>query len=143
MDAGMMKMMDADKHFVEVITGKISHTEDGVLNIFYLEKFLISYSEWVDHKDNLPENVWNLIANHIAAIDQWGGGCVEPMGLGYKEETGYFLLGSGQGPGVIWMEKPQPVDGPYPYDGLPIDYGEVKLDRQFLKEREAMELENE
>ena len=113
-----------------------------MISIFELEHYMFPYERWVEHKDNLPDNVWNMIANHISAIDHWGAGCVEPMGLGYREDVGYFLLGAGQGPGVIWVEKPQPISGPYPYDGLPIDYGEVKLDKQFLREREARELEN-
>ncbi len=115
-----------------------------MISVFELEHYLLPYERWVEHKDNLPNNIWNLIANHIAAIDHWGGGCVEPMGLGYREDVGYFLLGAGQGPSVIWMQKPQPVSGPYPYKGDPKDaeYIEVKLDKQFLKEREAMELEN-
>ena len=107
------------------------------LNIFYLEKFLIPYGEWVAHKDKLPENIWNMIANHANDMRMYGPGCVEPIGLGFVPELGHFLLGSGQGPGVLWMENQQPVDGPYPYDGRPIDYGEIKLDKPFLTEGEA------
>lgn len=28
-----------------------------------------------------------------------------PVGFGYTEETGYFILMSGQGPFIFWLEK--------------------------------------
>lgn len=113
-----------------------------MISVFQLEKRLIPFYEWVNHKDKLPTNIWNMIANHMAAIELYGGGSVGPLGLGFDDELGYYMLASGQGPFVVWMEKPIPVDGPYPYDGKAIDYGDVKLDKLYLSEREFREIEN-
>ena len=59
-----------------------------------LEKCLIPFHDWEKHKDNIPIERWN-------DINEEGGG---PIGLGYKEDIGYFIMFSGQGPCLGWME---------------------------------------
>lgn len=110
------------------------------ISIFELERHLVPFYEWINHREHLPSNIWNMLENQFTAIENYGPGCVGPMGLGLDKELGYFILGSGQGPFVIWMEKPVPVSGPYPYSGIPIEYGEVKLDKLYLKEQEAQQI---
>ena len=108
-----------------------------------MEKFLLPSYEWINHKEKLPANIWQMIENHLTAIDIYSGGCVEPMGLGYKDDIGYFILFSGQGPGVGWMEKPQPVDGPYPYDGTPFNYSEIKPEKRYMSDLEIRNMDGQ
>ena len=129
--------------FADTITGKIARTTEGKLNIFYLEKFLLPSYEWINHKEKLPANIWQIIENHLTDIDLYGGGSVGPMGLGYKDDVGYFILFSGQGPGVGWMEKPQPVDGPYPYDGTPFNFGEIKPEKRYMSDFEIRNMDGQ
>ena len=79
-----------------------------MLNIFELEKHGIPYIEWPNHKDKMPPDGWAMIEEEIKHPSG-------PTMLAYKEGVGYYILGFGQGPGVLWMEHPQSVDGPYPY----------------------------
>lgn len=108
-----------------------------MLDIFELEKHLIDPNDWYDHKDKLDINVWTDLENCL--IDPMGSG---PMGLGYTEETGYYILFSGQGPVVAWMEKPQYVGGTYPFKGEKYDYPKIKPKELYLDEKEAREIES-
>lgn len=68
-------------------------------NVFALEKHLINYNEWLLHENNIPKEKWDIL------MDKESG----PTGLGYTDETGYYILGTGQGPFVIWMEKEKSI----------------------------------
>jgi hypothetical protein len=107
------------------------------MNVFDLEKHLIPPNKWYYHREKLDPNVLQDLENCL--IDPWSSG--GNMGLGYTEDTGYYVLFSGQGPGVAWMEKPCAVDGPYPFDGKKYDYPEIKPIELYLSEQEATEIE--
>lgn len=80
------------------------------LNVFELESHGIPFKEWSNHKDKLPQKIWGMLEEEIKNPSG-------PIMLAYKEGVGYYILASGQGPGVVWMENPQRVSGPYPYEG--------------------------
>lgn len=59
-----------------------------------MEGNLINYDEWDQHLSKLPEKPRKLLEEDI------------PVGLGYHEQTGYFVIASaGQGPCIGWIEK--------------------------------------
>ena len=62
-----------------------------------LEEELISPDKW-DNKllDKIPREISDDIKNETT-----GG----PTGIGYREDVGYFVIGCGQGPFIIWLEK--------------------------------------
>ena len=62
------------------------------MNIFELEKHLIPFTEW---EEKVPKFVRDM-------VDLDDG---QPTGIGYTEKTGWYILGTGQGPFVVWMEK--------------------------------------
>ena len=62
--------------------------------VFSLEGNLINPNKWEEHKNNVPPEKWALLH------DESG-----PIGLGFTPETGYYIIASGQGPFVVWMEK--------------------------------------
>jgi hypothetical protein len=110
------------------------------LNIFDLERNgPIPFEEWHAHSKNLPVGVWNFILNNIEER-------FSTM-LGYRDDTGYYVLCSGQGPFVMWMEKSQPVNGPYPFNPKPgekrYDYENVKLEKKYLEDNEWNAIDNE
>lgn len=90
-----------------------------------LEPYLIA-PPW---KDDLLKKFPQDLQDELAGQHQ-------PTGLGHHPKYGYFALGTGQGPFVIWLEndpdrpKPEPVveevplgvHGPEPFKGLDIGY---------------------
>ncbi len=111
------------------------------LNVFELEQHGIPFEEWCLHKDKLPKGVWALLENHMTDMDNYGPiyglGCMGGTLLGWKEGVGYFIVGSGQGPFMVWMENPQRVSGPYPFEGnKKYDYDDVEPEKKFLNDRE-------
>jgi hypothetical protein len=115
------------------------------VSVFELERCMVPYEDWFLYKDKLPKGVWTLLENHMTDLDNYGMGCVEGLGMGYREDVGHFVLGSGQGPCVVWMEKPQPTSGPYPYNPNEkrYDYDDAKPEKKFLTEREWIEANDE
>jgi len=80
-----------------------------MLSIFDLEKNgPIPHEETDICKNHVPEKVWEIYMQHIKEG--------YPIIFGLREDVGHYLLSSGQGPFVIWMENPQQVDGPHPYN---------------------------
>lgn len=80
-----------------------------MLNIFDLERNgPIPFHEWDLHPNRIPLDIWNIIQENRKEG--------YPILIGLREDTGYYVLSSGQGPFVVWMEKPQQVDGPHPYN---------------------------
>ena len=77
-------------------------------SVFELEKKMIPFRDWEQHLDKFPPEQQKWIRDCIA--DPYAAG---PMGIGYTEETGYYILFCGQGPGVGWMEKDVKIAGIY------------------------------
>jgi hypothetical protein len=71
---------------------------------YSLEPFLIPIAEW--NKSEIariiPEDVRDGITDDIR------NGC--PVGVGCREDVGYFVLGTGQGPFIIWIENEEGYD---------------------------------
>ena len=65
------------------------------MDIFELERNMISFKDW---KKLVPEHIYN---EYLAP--EVNEGC--PIGCGYTKETGWFVIGSGQGPFLIFKEK--------------------------------------
>ncbi len=73
---------------------------------FELEKHLIPPDKWdKDLISKFPENLRDEIEYNI----RWSNGeekdMPHPIGLGFREDIGYFMIGCGQGPFIIWSEK--------------------------------------
>lgn len=72
---------------------------------FELEKHLIPIKKWKDAANNFPENLREEIMYHI----RWENGeeqdMPHPIGIGFRKDVGWFMLGGGQGPFIIWAEK--------------------------------------
>lgn len=74
-----------------------------------LEASLIPGNEWTEEKiTNFPEDVQTKIRLCIPPYlkDDSGKAILpHPTGIGHNEEVGWFCLGVGQGPFIIWLEK--------------------------------------
>jgi hypothetical protein len=68
---------------------------------FRLERDLIGSDKWQDRYDEMPPKVQRTVDR--IAKDPWSEGC--SIGIGHNEEVGWFILGCGQGPFLIWIEK--------------------------------------
>ncbi len=66
------------------------------MNVFQLEKQMVSTEEWASISHNYPLR----LQDEMKSLEQ-------PIGFGWDEEVGWFSLGSGQGPFLIWAEKVQ------------------------------------
>lgn len=64
-------------------------------NPFRLERDLISPSKWGKLYDEMPVQCQS-------AVDESYSGT--PIGIGRNDKVGWFVLGFGQGPFVIWLE---------------------------------------
>lgn len=69
-------------------------------NPFRLERDLISSERWPKLYDKMPPFVQNIV-NELK-VDPWSCGC--SIGIGRNDAVGWFVLGCGQGPCVIWLE---------------------------------------
>jgi hypothetical protein len=61
----------------------------------------------LEHKI-LPEEEWGNIPQIVsdALGEPWEEAAKSvPLGIGHTEETGWFIVMSGQGPFIFWMEK--------------------------------------
>ena len=59
-------------------------------------------------EDLIPPYLWNEFSTLLIPIEILEVAMnPEPQGLGigYNEELGWFILGSGQGPGLVWSQK--------------------------------------
>jgi len=68
---------------------------------FGAEKYLIPRAEWECHLPKMPEEGRKILEEEMAAPSG-------PTGLSKHPEHGYLILGSGQGPFIIWSEKELP-----------------------------------
>lgn len=70
------------------------------ISVYELERQMISSSEW----DKIPQEAHEMFKEvlHESLEDACKSG---PTGVGYTEETGWFILMSGQGPFIFWMEN--------------------------------------
>lgn len=63
------------------------------INVFELEKKLIKHDDFSNY--NIPKEVLDIYNDS----EESG-----PTGIGYDDEIGFFILGSGQGPFLIWQQ---------------------------------------
>lgn len=68
-------------------------------NPFRLERDLISSLKWKEMYDQMPVQC----QNEVDKMDKPWDGC--SVGIGRNDEVGWFILGCGQGPFVIWIER--------------------------------------
>jgi hypothetical protein len=69
------------------------------LNLFALEKKLISWDELERRFDELPEYCQKVMC---MTPDEFGGS----LGIGWDDKLGWFVIGTaGQGPFFDWAEK--------------------------------------
>ena len=70
---------------------------------YYLERYLLSMEKLNERLGEMPPPLkaqmdkWN-----DPEFDIWSQGC--SIGMGHSPDVGWFILGSGQGPFVIWIE---------------------------------------
>lgn len=67
---------------------------------YALEAHLIEPIRWVDHLEHLPSDERSLLEQSLENPFDSG-----PIGLGYTNKTGYFILFCGQGPCIGWIEQ--------------------------------------
>lgn len=67
------------------------------LNLFALEKQLIDWEKLKKIKEHLPVYCQRLLD---MTPDELGGS----TGIGRNEELGWFVMGCGQGPCLLWTE---------------------------------------
>jgi hypothetical protein len=77
---------------------EIADTTKQKFNIHELEKFLISPDDWHMYYDNMPQQCQKIVDSNK---EELGGS----TGIGYHVKTGWFILGTGQGPFLIFSEK--------------------------------------
>lgn len=72
---------------------------------FSLEKHMMSSEKWEGHLHHFPDDVRKELEYNM----RWQNGLEKdmphPIGIGYREDVGWFCLGSGQGPFIIWKKK--------------------------------------
>lgn len=68
------------------------------MNIRNLEMQLINPNRWKSFYNEMPKECKDVVDNP----NQQGG----PTGIGLSHTIGWFILASGQGPSLIWSEKP-------------------------------------
>ncbi len=59
---------------------------------------LINPNRWQSFYNQMPKECKKIVDNP----KEQGG----PTGIGLSHSTGWFILGTGQGPFLIWSEKP-------------------------------------
>lgn len=66
-------------------------------NIFALEHKLIEPEQWDDLYNQMPDYCQKVVDDLK----------IEPhcIGIGWDDTVGWFVLGAGQGPHLIWKEK--------------------------------------
>lgn len=68
--------------------------------VYEAEDYLIPPDRWDAFYDTMPVECQRIVDGPLA----------EPLGIGYEYSVGWFILGSGQGPGVCWAENPDKYD---------------------------------
>jgi len=73
---------------------------------FKLEKHLTPFEQWTDEMiSNFPQDV----QDELNYIIRWSRGeekhMPHPTGIGHHPEYGWFCIGAGQGPFIIWVEN--------------------------------------
>jgi hypothetical protein len=67
---------------------------------FRLERDLIPSEQWPKLYKSMPKKIQETV-DWINSEDF----DMMPTGIGYNKEVGWFILGCGQGPFVIWIEN--------------------------------------
>lgn len=65
-----------------------------------LENYLISTKDWNKYLDKLPKYILDNVINKPP----------ECVGFGHHPELGWFVMGSGQGPCLLWVENDKKKD---------------------------------
>jgi hypothetical protein len=79
------------------------------LDPFRLERDLIGSDKWSQYYDKMHQTVREVVDNfRNPDFDPFSYGC--SVGVGFNEEVGLFVLGTGQGPFVMWTEDDGYVD---------------------------------
>jgi len=65
-----------------------------VTQVHELEKHLISPEQWKDFYSRMPRECQEV-----------ADGPSECLGIGFCDEYGWFILGSGQGPHICWSQN--------------------------------------
>jgi len=74
---------------------------------FRLERDLIKRDKWHDRYDSMPPTIREVVDNfNNPDFDPFSYGC--SVGIGHNDEVGWFLLGSGQGPFLLWADGDDP-----------------------------------
>lgn len=60
-----------------------------------LEDDLINTEVWQKYYDEMPKKCKSVVDSKIP----------EGLGIGRNEKYGWFIMGSGQGPSLLWSEK--------------------------------------
>jgi len=56
--------------------------------------------------DLIPPEKWNLFYNNMPKeCQEVADAPLECIGIGKNDKLGYFIMGSGQGPCLLWKEK--------------------------------------
>jgi len=64
---------------------------------FELEKYGVSPEDWEEHIPNLPKEAQKIMREEMACPSG-------PTALALHPKYGYVILGSGQGPFIIWAD---------------------------------------
>lgn len=85
------KCDEADK----ILRQPISSGPHPKVGLFELESSLIDPDLWKKLYDRMPQPCKEVVDNR------------EPcsIGIGYRDDTGWFIMFSGQGPGLGWIEN--------------------------------------
>lgn len=70
-------------------------------NVFELEKSLIPSENWNARYKDMHPKCQDLVREMELDPFSQGG----PIGIGFREDTGWFILCSGQGPFIHWIEN--------------------------------------
>lgn len=78
-----------------------------MINVFKLEYFLLDWDELKHYYREMPQECKNIFDlslkcfNDKEFMDKVGG----PVGIGYHDEVGWFILGGDRGPCLLYSEK--------------------------------------
>jgi hypothetical protein len=92
-------------------TEKLFYGSKGASNVrnpFRLERDLIGSNKWPQYYEKMHQTVKEVVDNLRNPDFDPCHGC--SIGIGFNEEVGWFVLGCGQGPMLLWTEDEGYVD---------------------------------